>query len=87
MANPGNGFMTIDGENHEMFGLKKFQSDAEFQESDFKVVGTDLGTEENNRGFPKWVHDDLLWESVFFKAPAGVFKDREAAIFYYPDNQ
>lgn len=25
-----------------MFGLKKFQSDAEFQESDFKVVGTNL---------------------------------------------
>ena len=38
----GNGFMTIDGENHEMFGLKKFQADAEFQESDFKVVGTNL---------------------------------------------
>ena len=38
----GNGFMTFDGENHEMFGLKKFQSDAEFQESDFKVVGTTL---------------------------------------------
>ncbi|MCI8510828.1 MAG: phage tail tube protein [Lachnospiraceae bacterium] len=38
----GSGFMTIDGENHEMFGLKKFQSDAEFQESDFKVVGTTL---------------------------------------------
>lgn len=34
--------MTIDGENHEMFGLKKFQSNAEFQESDFKVVGTTL---------------------------------------------
>ena len=31
----GRGFMTIDGENHEMFGLKKFQSDAEFQEADF----------------------------------------------------
>ncbi len=38
----GSGFMTINGENHEMFGLKKFQSDAEFQESDFKVVGTTL---------------------------------------------
>ncbi|WP_270269102.1 phage tail tube protein [Enterocloster clostridioformis] len=38
----GSGFMTIDGENHEMFGLKKFQSNAEFQESDFKVVGTTL---------------------------------------------
>ena len=38
----GRGFMTIDGENHEMFGLKKFQSDAEFQEADFKVVGTRL---------------------------------------------
>lgn len=38
----GSGFMTIDGENIEMFGLKKFQSDAEFQEADFKVVGTTL---------------------------------------------
>ena len=38
----GSGFMTIDGENHEMFGLKKFQSNAEFQESDFTVGGTTL---------------------------------------------
>ena len=38
----GSDFMTINGENHEMFGMKKFQSDAEFQESDFKVVGTTL---------------------------------------------
>ena len=38
----GSGFMTINGENHEMFGMKKFQSDAEFQEADFKVVGTTL---------------------------------------------
>lgn len=38
----GNDFMTIDGKNIEMFGMKKFQSDAEFQESDFKVVGTTL---------------------------------------------
>ena len=34
--------MTVDGENHELFQMKKFQSDAEFQESDFKVVGTTL---------------------------------------------
>lgn len=38
----GRAFATIDGRNVEMFGLKKFQSDAEFQESDFKVVGTNL---------------------------------------------
>jgi type VI protein secretion system component Hcp len=34
--------MTVDVQNHELFQLKKFQSDAEFQESDFKVVGTTL---------------------------------------------
>ena len=28
----GSGFITINGENHQMFGMKKFQSDAEFQE-------------------------------------------------------
>lgn len=39
----GKGFMTTaDGRNVEMFAMKKFQTDAEFQESDFKVVGTRL---------------------------------------------
>lgn len=38
----GSAFMTIDGQNIEMFNIKKFQSDAEFQETDFKVVGTTL---------------------------------------------
>lgn len=38
----GSAFMTIDNQNVEMFNMKKFQSDAEFQESDFKVVGTTL---------------------------------------------
>lgn len=38
----GKAFMTLNGRNIEMFSLKKFQSDAEFQESDFKVVGTRL---------------------------------------------
>ena len=38
----GSAFVTIDGENHELFGAKKVQTDAEFQESDFKVIGTTL---------------------------------------------
>ncbi|NNJ30343.1 phage tail tube protein [Lacrimispora defluvii] len=38
----GRAFAVIDGRNVEMFGLKKIQADAEFQESDFKVVGTNL---------------------------------------------
>lgn len=38
----GSAFMTINGQYHEIFQMKKFQSDAEFQESDFKVVGTTL---------------------------------------------
>jgi len=38
----GKAFATIEGRNVEMFGLKKFQSDADFQEADFKVVGTRL---------------------------------------------
>ena len=38
----GSAIMTIDGENHELFGAKKIQTDAEFQESDFKVIGTTL---------------------------------------------
>ena len=46
----GSGFMTIDGENHEMFGLKKFQSNAEFQESDLKVVGTTLVQKKTTGG-------------------------------------
>jgi hypothetical protein len=38
----GSAFINYNGENTELFQLKKFQSDAEFQESDFKVVGTTL---------------------------------------------
>lgn len=38
----GRAFAVIDRRNVEMFGLKKLQVDAEFQESDFKVVGTNL---------------------------------------------
>ena len=38
----GKAFITRDGKNYEVFGLKKFNSDAEFQEADFKVVGTTL---------------------------------------------
>ncbi len=36
----GQGFLTLHGEIHEMFSMKNFQTDAEFQESDFKVVGS-----------------------------------------------
>ena len=38
----GSAIMTIDGENHELVGAKKVNTDAEFQESDFKVIGTTL---------------------------------------------
>ena len=38
----GKAFLTANGKNNELFSIKKFQSDAEFQESDFKVVGTTL---------------------------------------------
>lgn len=38
----GKAFATIDGVIHEMFGMKKFETNAEFQETDFKVVGTTL---------------------------------------------
>lgn len=36
----GKAFMTYNGQNIELFGLKKFESNAEFDEADFKVVGT-----------------------------------------------
>ena len=36
----GKAIITLEGENHELFHIKKLQADAEFQKSDFKVVGT-----------------------------------------------
>lgn len=36
----GKGFATIDGRNVELFGLKKFEANAEFNKADFPVVGT-----------------------------------------------
>lgn len=44
----GSAYAIINGENVEMFGLKKFESNAEFQESDFKVVGTNLVQKKTN---------------------------------------
>jgi len=38
----GKGFAGVNGRNTEMFGMKKFRTDADFQEADFKVVGTRL---------------------------------------------
>lgn len=38
----GSGFMNINGRNIEMFQIKNFQTNANFQEADFKVVGTRL---------------------------------------------
>lgn len=38
----GSAFLTIDGKNNEIFNSKKIQLDAEYQESDFKVIGTRL---------------------------------------------
>lgn len=38
----GSAFATIDGRNIEIFNLKNFQTEANFQEADFKVVGTKL---------------------------------------------
>lgn len=36
----GKAFMVVDGKNVELFGLKKFESNAEIQTADFKVVGS-----------------------------------------------
>ena len=83
----GRGFMTIDGENHEMFGLKKFQSDAEFQEADFKVVGDPAGTEKDHRRCPDRFHDDLLWNPLFSETLTGISENGKAPVFHDPDHQ
>lgn len=36
----GKAFATIDGRNVELFGLKKFEANAEFDKADFPVCGT-----------------------------------------------
>ena len=38
----GKAFMNRDGRNIELFQMKKLETNADFQESDFKVVGTRL---------------------------------------------
>jgi hypothetical protein len=44
----GKGFAKINGQQREMFGLKNFNTNAEFQESDFRVVGTRLIQKKTN---------------------------------------
>lgn len=38
-ARPGKAFTVINGSNELLFGLKKFNSSAEIQTGEFKVVG------------------------------------------------
>lgn len=45
----GKAFAIINNRNVEVFGLKKFQSEAEFQKADFPVVGTNV-TQEKIKG-------------------------------------
>mgnify|MGYP000134527272 CR=1 FL=1 len=68
----GKAFMTLNGRNIEMFSLKKFQSDAEFQESDFKVVGTRLVQKKATGVSLTGYDDDLLWNSSFPENSSGV---------------
>ena len=42
----GKAFAIINNRNVEVFGLKKFQSEAEFQKADFPVVGTNVTQEK-----------------------------------------
>lgn len=45
----GKAFAVVNGNNVEMFGLKKFESNAEFQTADFNVVGTNV-TQKKTKG-------------------------------------
>ena len=73
----GSAFMTINGRNIEMFGMKKFQSDAEFQD--------EAGSEKDNGSIPDRLHDDLLRDTSFPAAFAGVYQNRTSALFYTAD--
>ena len=45
----GTAFMEVDGENVLLFGLKKFESDAEIETGEFKVCGA-LVTQNKPKG-------------------------------------
>lgn len=64
----GSGFLKINGENHQMFGMKKFQSDAEFQEEDFQGSWNYSGADKNDRGEAYRNYDFILWITIFFEA-------------------
>lgn len=82
----GRGFMTIDGENHEMFGLKKFQSDAEFQEADFKVVGTRWYRKDHRR-CPDGSMTIYYGTPLFSETLTGISENGKAPVFHDPDHQ
>ena len=67
----GKGFMVVDGQNIELFGMKKFESSAEVQTDEFSVVGS-VVDQTKVKGLKLRNSNRVLWNPSLFKNSDGV---------------
>lgn len=77
----GKAFITIDGENKELFSIKKFQTDYEYQKTDFKVVGTTT-VQQKTTGVKKTGSMTIYYGTPLFIKMAAEY-ERNGKVLYF----
>ena len=77
----GKAFLTLNGENNELFSIKKFQTDVEYQKADFKVVGTTT-VQQKTTGAKKTGSMTIYYGTPFFIQMAQEY-ERSGKVVYF----
>ena len=77
----GKAFLTIDGSINELFSIKKFQTDYEFQKSDFKVVGT-TGVQQKTTGVKKTGTMTIYYGTPLFVQMAQEYEKNGKVLYF-----
>lgn len=64
----GSGFLKINGENHQMFGMKKIPVRCRISGRGFQGSWNYSGADKNDRGEAYRNYDFILWITIFFEA-------------------
>lgn len=77
----GKAFITINGEINELFSIKKFSADVEYQKADFKVVGTTT-VQQKTTGAKKTGTMTIYYGSPLFIKMAQEYEKNGKVIYF-----
>ena len=78
----GKAFLTLNGVNNELFSIKKFQTDYEFQKTDFKVVGTTT-VQQKTTGVKKTGTMTIYYGTPLFVQMAQEYEKNGKVLYFY----